>query len=265
MIILAILATVSALIMAPLATLFVGIGCVVAAIFRVPDRRGSPYDFLPRWWSKSVLFMTGVRVVVHGRERCADGTPHVFVANHMSWYDVPALSSVLPRAKFVAKAELFRLPIFGPAMRAVGMVLIERQNRKAAFNSFNEAAERIREGNSVVIFPEGTRGEEYPLRPFKKGPFVLAIAAGAPIVPVLVHGTREVISRNSFLVRPGRVDVHLLEPVSVEGLVYEDRDGLAAEVRSRIADALARHYGIESAPQIAAPKAAALAPSTNNN
>lgn len=257
MIILALLTTLSALIVAPLATLFIGTSCVVAALLKVPDRRGSPYDFLPRWWSKVVLFMTGVRIVVHNPERCADGTPHVFVANHMSWYDVPALSSFLPRAKFVAKAELFRLPIFGPAMRAVGMVPIERQNRKAAFNSYDEAAERIREGNSVVIFPEGTRGEEYPLRPFKKGPFVLAISAGAPIVPVLVHGTREVIARNSLLVRPGRVDVHLLEPVRVDGLGYEDRDSLAVEVRSRIADAMHVLYGIASPPQIAASQTAA--------
>jgi 1-acyl-sn-glycerol-3-phosphate acyltransferase len=134
-------------------------------------------------------------------------------------------------------------------MRAVGMVPIERQNRKAAFGAYDEASRRIREGNSVIVFPEGSRGYEYPLRPFKKGPFVLAIDAGAPIVPVLIHGTREVASKGRVLLRPGRVDVHLLEPVSVEGYGYDDRDALAEKVRSRIADALASHYGIESPPQ----------------
>ncbi|HEX2721720.1 MAG TPA: lysophospholipid acyltransferase family protein [Gemmatimonadaceae bacterium] len=252
MIILSILATISLAIVAPLATLVIGSACMLAALVRIPDRAGSPYDFLPRWWSKVVLFMTGVRVVVHNRERLADGKPHIFVANHMSWFDVPALSSFVPRGKFVAKAELFNVPVFGGAMRAVGMVPIERQNRKAAFGAYDEAARRIHDGNSIVVFPEGTRGEQYPLRAFKKGPFVLAIAAGAPIIPVLLHGTREVIARGSLLVRPGRVDVHLLEPVEVQGLGYEDRDQLAAEVRSRIASALWTHYGIET-PAIAAP------------
>lgn len=246
MIIVYVLATISAFVTAALVTVFIGTACVLAALLKFEDKKGAPYDYLPRWWSKIVLFMTGVRVTVHGRERLEDGKPHIFVANHMSWFDVPVLSSFLPRAKFVAKAELFNLPIFGSAMRAVGMVPIERQNRKAAFGAYDEAAKRIREGNSVVVFPEGTRGEEYPVRAFKKGPFVLAISAGAPIVPVLVHGTREVIARHSLLVRPGRVDVHLLEPVEVQGFGYEERDALANAVRSRIADALDSLYGIKS-------------------
>jgi 1-acyl-sn-glycerol-3-phosphate acyltransferase len=92
-------------------------------------------------------------VKVHGRERLEDGKPHIYVANHMSWFDIPALSSFLPRAKFVAKAELFNLPVFGAAMRAVGMVPIERQNRKAAFGAYDEAARRIRDGISLFVFP----------------------------------------------------------------------------------------------------------------
>jgi 1-acyl-sn-glycerol-3-phosphate acyltransferase len=193
--------------------------------------------------------VAGGRVKGHNRERAGAGSPHIFPANHVSWYDIPALGSFLPRAKFVAKAELFRIFVLGGAMRAVGMVPIERQNRKAAFGAYNEASRRIREGNSVIVFPEGSRGYEYPLRPFKKGPFVLAIDAGAPIVPVLIYGTHEVARKGSLLLRPGRVDVHLLEPVSVEGYGYDDRDALAEKVRSRIADALASHYGIESPPQ----------------
>ncbi|MDO8502383.1 MAG: lysophospholipid acyltransferase family protein [Gemmatimonadaceae bacterium] len=251
MILLAILATISLVIVAPVATFIIGGACIVASLLHVQDRAGSAYDVLPRLWSKVVLTMTGVRVVVHHPERAGDGRPHIFVANHMSWYDVPALACFLPRAKFIAKAELFSLPVFGPAMRAVGMVPIERQNRKAAFGAYDEAARRIRDGNSVIVFPEGTRGFDYPLRPFKKGPFVLAIAAGAPVVPVLIHGSREVIAKRSLLVRPGRVDVHLLEPVDVEGFGYDDRDRLAVEVRSRIAQALASYYGVESPPQIA--------------
>lgn len=156
------------------------------------------------------------------------------------------LSASLPRYKFVAKAELFKVPMFGPGIRAIGMVPIQRENRKAAFGAYDEAAAKIREGNSVVVFPEGTRGSEYPLRPFKKGPFVLAITAGVPVVPVLTYGTREVLPRGSFLITPTTVHIHLLEPVPVEGLDYNARGELSDTVRTRIADALLEHYGIES-------------------
>jgi len=249
MIILYLLATLALAITAPIVTLIIGGSCVIAAMFHVKDRAGSVYDLAPRWWSKIVLFMTGVRVTVHNPERALDGKPHIYVSNHISWYDIPALASFLPRTKFVAKAELFKIPVFGAAMSAVGMIRIERQNRKAAFAAYDDAAKQVKEGNSVIVFPEGTRGFDYHVRPFKKGPFVLAIAAGAPIVPVLTHGTLEVIGKGSIWVHPGKVDVHLLEPISVEGLGYNDRDALASKVSASIAEALSQHYGIESEAQ----------------
>ncbi|MEO5589789.1 MAG: lysophospholipid acyltransferase family protein [Gemmatimonadaceae bacterium] len=246
MIAIPILATISALISTALATIIIGTSCIVAAYLRVADREGSPYDVLPRKWSWWVLNASGVKVTVQNIERARLAEPHIFVANHISWYDIPALASFIPRAKFVAKAELFRLPIFGLAMRSVGMVPIQRENRKAAFGAYTEAANRIREGNSVLVFPEGSRGDEYPLRPFKKGPFVLAIDAGASIVPVLIYGSREVVRRGSMLVHPRTVDVHLLEPVGAVGYTYDDRDALAELVRGRIAAALESLYGIKS-------------------
>lgn len=250
-------ATLALAITAPIVTIVIGGSCVIAAMFHVKDRAGSVYDLAPRWWSKIVLFMTGVHVTVHNSERALDGKPHIYVSNHVSWYDIPSLASFLPRTKFVAKVELFKIPVFGAAMRAVGMIPIERQNRKSAFASYEVAANQIREGNSVIVFPEGTRGFEYSIRPFKKGPFVLAIAAGAPIVPVLTHGTLEVIGKGSMWVHPGKVDIHLLEPISVEGLDYDDRDALAAKVSASIAEALATHYGIASEGQAVIQKSTA--------
>lgn len=249
MILLYLLATLSLTISAILVTVFIGGSCVVASLFHVKDRAGSVYDLAPRWWSKIVLFATGVRVYTHDYERAEIGKAHIFVSNHISWYDIPALASILHRTKFVAKAELFKIPIFGAAMKAAGMVAVERQNRKAAFAAYDAAVEQIRDGNTVVVFPEGTRGFDYRVRPFKKGPFVLAIAAGVPIVPILIHGTLEVIGKGSMLVHPGRVDVHFLEPVPVVGYDYEHRDALASFVRGRIAEALYRIYGIESEQQ----------------
>jgi 1-acyl-sn-glycerol-3-phosphate acyltransferase len=176
------------------------------------------------------------------------GEARIFVSNHVSWYDVLVLLAHLPRCSFVAKAELFKVPIFGPAARAIGTIPIERDNRRAAFQSYEEAGEQIRAGRSVVVFPEGTRGSDYALRPFKKGPFVLAVAAGVPVVPTLVHGTIEVLPRDSLWMRRGRVDVHLLEPVDAAGHSYDDRDALAAAVYARMADALRQEYGVDSPP-----------------
>jgi len=244
-------------------TILCGTLAVVARLLGLRDGPGSVYDKAPRWWARSILFVSGTRVVVHGRERMETGEARVFVSNHVSWYDVLALVGHLPRYSFVAKAEIFRVPLFGAAARAVGTIPIERENRKAAFQSYEEAAVRIRRGRNVVVFPEGTRGDTYALRPFKKGPFVLAIAAGVPIVPTLLHGTIEVLPRGSFWLRAGRVDVHLLEPVPTAGLTYDARDALAREVYERLAAAQLELYGIAS-PALAAPApaAAAIAPGT---
>ena len=232
-------------------TIVCGSVALLARLFGVPDGPGSLYEKAPRWWARSMLVMSGVRVVFHDEARMRTGEPRVFVANHVSWYDVLALVAFLPRYSFVAKAEIFKVPFFGGAARAVGTIPIERENRKAAFQSYEEAAQRIRDGRSVVVYPEGTRGDSYALRPFKKGPFVLAVAAGVPIVPTLIHGTIEVLPRGSLWLRAGTVHVHLLEPIPTEGYGYEDRDRLARLVHARLAEAQLALYGIGSA--VAAP------------
>jgi 1-acyl-sn-glycerol-3-phosphate acyltransferase len=254
MIVLIVLRTIFTAIVAFFATMIGGLSAIIAGLFGVEDRRGGIFDNTPRIWSRVILWAAGVKTIVHNPERMAGGEPRLYLSNHLSWFDIPALAGVFPRYKFVAKEELFKIPVFGPAIRAIGMVPIERQNRKAAFAAYRVAAERIRDGSSVVVFPEGTRGYEYPIRPFKKGPFVLAIAAGVPIVPVLLHGTRDVFQKGTFLVRPGQFDIHLLEPIPTAGLDYSDRDELAERARSEIVEALASIYGIESEPTRAQPE-----------
>jgi 1-acyl-sn-glycerol-3-phosphate acyltransferase len=214
----------------------------------VKDREGSIYDNAPRWWARCLVWAAGIRVRLHNEERTRPGAPRIYVSNHVSWFDVLTLAAVLPRYKFVGKAELFRIPLFGRAARAAGMIPIERENRKSAFESYRVAAERIRAGASVVVFPEGTRGRSYALRPFKKGPFVLAVAAGVPMVPTIVHGTLAVMSRDSFRIRSGTVDIHFLEPIDASGLTYEDRNRLSRAAWDRMAGALHELYGTESEP-----------------
>ncbi len=238
--------TITTILAALIFTPSIGILAIVAGLLGVKDRPNGIYDFVPRKWSRIMLWAAGAKVTMHGDEQLVEGEPHIFVANHLSWFDIPALAGYLPRYKFVAKAALFKIPVFGPAIRAVGMIPIERDNRKAAVESLKLAADKIKEGNSVVIYPEGTRGTGYPLRPFKKGPFVLAIASGVPVVPVLLHGTLEVFGKGSKSVRPGRIDIHLLEPIPTAGLGYDDREMLANQVRDRMAAALERVYGIRS-------------------
>lgn len=223
---------------------------VILAALRVADRPGGVYDWIAHTWARAILVAAGVRIRVHGAEQLAESrtTPRVFASNHVSWFDVFVLASLIPRFAFVAKAELLRIPIFGPGALAVGTVPIDRNNRKSAFASYEEAAARIAGGRSVVVFPEGTRGTAYPLRPFKKGPFVLAIAARAPIVPTVVYGTLPIFPKKAWRLQTGGgiVDVHFLEPVPVEGLDYDARDSLSQTVHDRMADALASH-GVEAA------------------
>ena len=220
---------------------------IVAGVLGVPNRPGGLYDKAPRLWSRLALWLAGVRLVLHGDEALRQDRPRVFVSNHVSWYDIFTLLAILPRYRFVAKAELFKIPLFGTAARRAGTIPIQRENRKAAFQSYDEAAREIRTGASVVVCPEGTRGDDYSLRPFKKGPFVLAIAAEAPVVPLVVYGTREVQRKGSFIVRAGTVHVHFLEEIPTVGMHYEDRDRLADECWQRMADCLQRDHDVVSA------------------
>lgn len=220
---------------------------LVAAMLRLPDREGSVFDWAPRLWARCLLWAGGVRLQLHHPERIVHGAARIYVANHVSWYDVFALAAVLPRYKWIAKAELARIPIFGRAARAAGMIFIERNNRKAAFAQYDKAAASITDGASVIVCPEGTRGHSYALRPFKKGPFVLAIASGVPIVPTIVYGTIAVHPKGAWRVRGGVVHLHFLEEIPTQGLTHEQRNELAQRTWDRMADALHREYGVESA------------------
>lgn len=226
------------------ATLVFGSLVLVAELLRVRHGRGSVFDMAPRWWARWIAWSSGMRVVTHGRTAIDASRPHIYVANHVSIMDIPAILLAVPDHGFVAKRELSRVPFFGAAARAVGVVYIDRENRKSAFAAYEEAAEKVRGGRSLIVFPEGTRGAEYGLREFKKGPFVLAIRSGVPIIPVVIHGTIEVTPNGRLDVTPGTVNIHLLDPVPTAGLSYEARNELAETVRGRMAEAMASLYGV---------------------
>jgi len=223
-------------------TTILGTIVIIGALLRIPHRNGGLFDRMGRLWSRSILWSSGVHVTVHGLDQITEGQPYIFASNHVSHFDILGLVVALPQHYFVAKSELFKIPIFGPAIRAVGTIPIERTNQKSAFSSYTIAADRIRGGSSVVVFPEGTRGTSYTIRPFKKGPFVLAIQAGVPVIPCLVHGTIDVLPKKTLRIHPAHVDVHLLTPISTTGLSYDDRDQLADTVNSHMASAMQTLY-----------------------
>lgn len=231
-----------------IATPFIAGAVVIAGLLGHRDGPGSVFDLAPRIWSRIMLAAAGARVVIHGDEH-RRGRQHIFVGNHVSWFDVFAMAAHLRWIKFVAKAELFRIPIFGPALRHAGMIAIDRKNQKSAHGSIQQAARRVQDGASVILFPEGTRGRNYALRSFKKGAFVLAIESQAPVVPVAIHGTIEVQAKGAWRVHAGRIDLHFLPPIDTTGMTYDDRDRLARMAWARIAECLKAEHGVESPAQ----------------
>lgn len=200
---------------------------VGASMLGIKDREGGIYRRALRDWGRAPCWAAGTRIHTHNFDKLRDGRPRVLIANHVSWFDVFVLAAVLPRVAFIAKAEMRRIPALGKAMHVAGHLFVDRKNHKAAFAMYDDAAMRIRNGATVVIFPEGTRGVDYTLRPFKKGPFVLAVGAGVPITPLLLDGTLEILRRGSWRVRRHDVHVRVLDDISTEGCTYEDRDTLA--------------------------------------
>ena len=226
-------------------TPFYGGLVIIASMLGVKDSPNGIYQWAAKGWARGVCAAAGMRVRVHGTEHVSDDAG-IYVCTHNSWFDIFALAGYLRNYTFIAKAELSRLFLFGRAAQAVGIVFIERTNRKAAFDSYRDAAKLVGNGKSVIVCPEGTRGYDYHLRAFKKGPFVLAISAGVPIVPTIVHGVIEVQKKGSMRVRPGTADIHFLEPIPTTGYSYEQRDELTHLVWTRMADALRELYGVES-------------------
>jgi 1-acyl-sn-glycerol-3-phosphate acyltransferase len=181
------------------------------------------------------LGLSGIRYRVRGREHIPKNRAVVFCSNHESNVDPPVLFQALHKQLHVLfKAELKKLPVLGAVMVAGGFVPVERDRREASMASIDRAAESIRAGNSFLIFPEGTRSKTSELLPFKKGGFIMAIKAKAPIVPVAVSGGRDAMRKGSWFVRPVMVDVRIGEPVETSGYSLDDRDELIEVVRERI-------------------------------
>jgi 1-acyl-sn-glycerol-3-phosphate acyltransferase len=191
-------------------------------------------------WGRSILWVSGVRVRVVGAERMDPAAAVICMSNHQSNFDIPVLLGYLPVPfRWLAKAELFKIPVFGRAMRGAGYIPIDRSDRPAAIESLRQAAAAIRGGVSVVIFPEGTRSPDGTLKPFKKGGFVMAIEAGVPIVPVAVRGTFDIMPKNRLLIRPRDVSLTIGAPIVTTGYGLHSKEVLMDEVGNALQRLLA--------------------------
>ena len=209
-------------------------GAVVAGLVRVRNRRGGIYDWATVDWSRDILRAAGTPVAAEGLELIPRDQPVMYVSNHSSMFDIWALSATLPGSiRFVAKQELFKIPLLGRAMRAAGHIAIDRAARKKAFEAYDEASRMIRAGTSTpVVFPEGTRSRTGELLPFKNAPFGLAIAAQVPIVPVYVHHTFEILPKGAWRLRPRPIRLLVGPPIPTQGLQPDDRERLRDQVRA---------------------------------
>ncbi|HQK99621.1 MAG TPA: lysophospholipid acyltransferase family protein [Smithellaceae bacterium] len=186
-------------------------------------------------WSRILLFLCSTKVEVIGCQNIRQGKPQVFMANHQSDFDILiTLAHVPGQFRWIAKKELFTIPIFGQAMRAAGYIEIDRQNHEKALQSLDLAALRIREGKSVMTFPEGTRSRNGEIKPFKQGTFYLAIQSGVPIVPITIIGSGEIMPKRSLKVRPGRIKLVIDKPIATRDYTLENRQALIERVRKVI-------------------------------
>jgi 1-acyl-sn-glycerol-3-phosphate acyltransferase len=193
----------------------------------------------PMWlarkaWAPSCLWIAGVRLDIRRLAALPDG-PAIFAANHESALDILAVVRAIPRGvRFVAKRELFRIPVFGWYLRLGGHVEVDRRDRARAIASLGAAAEKVRAGTSLVVFPEGTRSPDGRIQPFKQGPFVIASRSGVPVVPVAVSGAADVNPKARIAVRPGTIRVSIGPAVLPAD--FPDKLDLLAEVRRRIVE-----------------------------
>lgn len=208
------------------------------------DKKGNLVHYIGRFWSLLNVFLSGTRLRVKGKEKMEKGGAYIVMSNHQSLFDVWALIGKLPlQLRWIIKSEIKKVPIFGYVLGRMGHIYIDRRKGRDAILGMEVAVQKVREGASVVIFPEGTRSRDGRLQKFLRGGAVIAIRSGVPILPVTVNGSRFVLPKGTLALMPGKIDVIVGD--SIDPCMFDEnrKDELMAVVRSAIDKNLDLEYG----------------------
>lgn len=210
--------------------------CLWGLLLSLFDRKGRLVHFYAAVpWAKTILWVCDVRVKVNGRENVESHVPCIYLTNHQSYFDIFALLAYLPvDFKFILKQELMKIPLLSVTMRRAGYIAIDREDPRKAVKSMNEAVTKIKNGSSMVIFPEGTRSPDGKLQSFKRGGFHLALKAGCDVVPVAIINSSSIVPKGSLRINRGSFAIAIGKPISAKGYSKRDMDELMARVREAI-------------------------------
>jgi 1-acyl-sn-glycerol-3-phosphate acyltransferase len=225
-----------ALLAVPFALLLTLIVSIITLVRTLVLRGGATsVQGLAAWWARSICAFSGVSVTVIGRENLSPDKPYIFAANHQSQFDIFALQGFLGvEFRWLAKKELFQVPVWGPAMRRAGYIPLDRSRGRQALKSIGEAAEKISAGTSVIIFPEGTRTKDGTMQDFKAGAMVLAIKSGVDLVPVAIKGTYEILPKGRLLMNQGKVFINIGNPITTAKYSSKDKHVLARDLQEEV-------------------------------
>lgn len=196
----------------------------------------NPFFFLAKLWGRLSSYLFLVRYKVEGLEKIRPDKNYVFMGNHQSYVDIFSMVMIIDKQfLFMAKRELFKIPVFGYAIKHMGLIPIDRGESRESLKSLFDAAKKIQDGYSVLLFPEGTRSEDGVMLPFKRGAFTLAVRTNHEILPFVIEGSGKVLKKGGTIINPFRtVKIKFLDPVSPDGI--KDRDMLEL-IRTRMEDA----------------------------
>jgi 1-acyl-sn-glycerol-3-phosphate acyltransferase len=192
-------------------------------------------DYVIRLWARSIVRAAGIDLHIENLERIDPSKRYILIANHYSYFDIPCILGAIPQPiRFMAKKSLFSIPMFGWALGRAGFIPVDRKNRRTAVKSFDLAAQRIRRGNTVVVFPEEGRSKYREMREFQRGAFLLALKSELEMVPMAIDGTYDVFRVGAKRVTPGPVTIRVGTPIPTAGLTLRDKERLSVEAREQI-------------------------------
>ena len=213
---------------------------VIVIILNWIDKHNRIFKFCEFYWAKTVIFFSGLKINIHGIENIKSKR-YIFCSNHKSALDIPiALSIINKPVVFLAKKQLFKIPIFNLILKSSGMISVDRKNKTKAKQSVDRAIDRIKlSNNSLLVYPEGTRSFKTKIKPFKKGCFIIAIKSGLPILPISIKGAEKVLNKSTLLINSKHeVDIYFHEEIETKNYSLENKDDLLRKVKEQIASKL---------------------------